>query len=59
MAFIIYYCDARLNAGSILAATGIFLYFYYRNKTEWRLFSLLPFFGWYRFFGHDLSIQQV
>ena len=42
-AFIIYYCDARLNAGSILAATGIFLYFYYRNKTEWRLFSLLPF----------------
>jgi len=42
-AFIIVYCDARLNAGSILAATGIFLYFYYRNKTEWRLFSLLPF----------------
>ena len=42
-AFIIYYCDARLNAGSILAATGIFLYFYYRNKTEWRLFGLLPF----------------
>lgn len=42
-AFIIVYCDARLNAGSILAATGIFLYFYYRNKTEWRLFALLPF----------------
>ena len=42
-AFIIVYCDARLNAGSILAATGIFLYFYYRNKTEWRLFGLLPF----------------
>lgn len=27
--FVIYFCDARLNAGSILAATGIFLYFYY------------------------------
>lgn len=41
--FVTHFCDARLNAGSILAATGIFLYFYYRNKTEWRLFSLLPF----------------
>ena len=42
-AFIIHYCDARLNAASILVATGIFFYFYYRNKTEWRLFVLLPF----------------
>ena len=41
--FIIVYCDARLNALSILVATGIFFYFYYRNKTEWRLFVLLPF----------------
>ena len=41
--FVTHFCDKRLNAGSILAATGIFLYFYYRNKTEWRLFSLLPF----------------
>ena len=45
-AFIIYYCDARLNAGSILAATGIFLYFYYRNKTEWVYFPYCLF-GWY------------
>lgn len=42
-AFIIHYCDARLNALSILVATGVFFYFYYRNKTEWRLFALLPF----------------
>ena len=32
--FVIYFCDARLNAGSILAATGIFLYFYYRKHIK-------------------------
>ena len=32
--FVIYFCDARLNAGSILAATGIFLNFYYRKHIK-------------------------
>lgn len=32
--FVIYFCDARLNAVSILVATGIFLYFYYRKHIK-------------------------
>ena len=32
--FVTHFCDARLNAGSILAATGIFLYFYYRKHIK-------------------------
>lgn len=32
--FVIYFCDDRLNDGSILAATGIFLYFYYRKHIK-------------------------
>ena len=42
-AFIIHYCDARLNAGSILVATVIFLYFYYRQNTSAVVFSVMPF----------------
>ena len=41
--FIIHYCDARLNAGSILVATVIFLYFYYRRNTSAVVFSVMPF----------------
>jgi len=41
--FVTHFCDARLNAGSILAATGIFLYFYYQKNTKLFLFSLMPF----------------
>ena len=32
--FVTHFCDARLNAGSILAATGTFLYFYYRKHIK-------------------------
>ncbi|WP_262362241.1 hypothetical protein [Streptococcus timonensis] len=32
--FVIYFCDARLNADSILAATGIVLYFYYHKHIK-------------------------
>lgn len=42
-AFIIHYCDARLNAGSILVTTVIFLYFYYRRNTSAVVFSVMPF----------------
>ena len=41
--FIIKYCDARLNAGSILLAAGIFLYFYYRKNSQSTLFAIMPF----------------
>ena len=42
-AFIIKYCDARLNALSILLATVIFIYFYYSNGKKLKLFALLPY----------------
>ncbi len=32
--FVIYFCDVRLYSDSILAATGIFLYFYYRKHIK-------------------------
>ena len=42
-AFIIKYCDARLNAVSILLATVIFIYFYYSNGKKLKMFALLPY----------------
>ena len=42
-AFIIKYCDARLNALSILLATIIFVYFYFTKEKKYRLYSILPF----------------
>ena len=42
-AFIIKYCDARLNAVSILLATVIFIYFYYSNGKKIKIFALLPY----------------
>ena len=42
-AFIIKYCDARLNAVSILLATVIFIYFYYSNGKKLKIFALLPY----------------
>ena len=42
-AFIIKYCDARLNALSILLATAIFMYFYYSNGKKLKIFALLPY----------------
>lgn len=42
-AFIIKYCDARLNALSILLATVIFIYFYYSNEKKLKIFALLPY----------------
>lgn len=42
-AFIIKYCDARLNALSILLATVIFIYFYYSNGEKIKIFALLPY----------------
>ena len=42
-AFIIKYCDARLNALSILLATVIFIYFYYSNGKKLKMFALLPY----------------
>lgn len=42
-AFIIKYCDARLNALSILLATVIFIYFYYSNGRKLKIFALLPY----------------
>lgn len=41
--FIIKYCDARLNALSILLATVIFIYFYYSNGKKLKIFALLPY----------------
>ena len=38
--FIIVYCDARLNALSILVATGVFFYFYYRKHIKLFLKSM-------------------
>ena len=42
-AFIIKYCDARLNALSILLATVIFIYFYYSSGKKIKIFALLPY----------------
>lgn len=42
-AFIIKYCDARLNALSILLATAIFMYFYYSKGKKLKIFALLPY----------------
>ena len=42
-AFIIKYCDARLNALSILLATVIFIYFYYSKWKKLTIFALLPY----------------
>ena len=42
-AFIIKYCDARLNALSILLATVIFTYFYYSKEKKLKIFALLPY----------------
>ena len=42
-AFIIKYCDARLNAVSILLATVVFIYFYYSNGKKLKIFALLPY----------------
>ena len=42
-AFIIKYCDARLNALSILLATIIFVFFYFTKEKKYRLYSILPF----------------
>ena len=42
-AFIIKYCDARLNALPILLATVIFIYFYYSNGKKLKIFALLPY----------------
>ena len=42
-AFIIKYCDARLNALSILLATAIFMYFYYSNGKKLKIFALFPY----------------
>lgn len=42
-AFIIKYCDARLNALSILLATVIFIYFYYSEGKKLKIFALLPY----------------
>ena len=39
--FIIRYCDARLNAASITVMALIFLYFYFRNDKQRRLFYFL------------------
>lgn len=41
--FVIYYCDARLNAASIVTITVVFLYFYYFESKEWRLFAIMPY----------------
>lgn len=42
-AFIIKYCDARLNALSILLATVIFVYFYYSKEKKLKIFALFPY----------------
>ena len=42
-AFIIKYCDARLNALSILLATVIFIYFYYSKGKKLKIFALFPY----------------
>ena len=42
-AFIIKYCDARLNALSILLATVIFIYFNYSKGKKLKIFALLPY----------------
>ena len=42
-AFIIKYCDARLNALSILLATVVFTYFYYSKEKKLKIFALLPY----------------
>ena len=42
-AFIIKYCDARLNALSILLATVIFTYFYFSKGKKLKIFALLPY----------------
>ena len=42
-AFIIKYCDARLNALSILLATVIFIYFYYSKEKKLKIFALFPY----------------
>ena len=42
-AFIIKYCDARLNALSILLATAIFMYFYYSKEKKLKIFALFPY----------------
>ena len=42
-AFIIKYCDARLNALSILLATAIFMYFYYSDGKKLKIFALFPY----------------
>ena len=42
-AFIIKYCDARLNAMSILLATVIFIYFYYSKEKKLKIFALFPY----------------
>lgn len=39
---IIRYCDARLNAASILAVTAIFFYFHLRKNKGSKLLALLP-----------------
>ena len=42
-AFIIKYCDARLNALTILLATVIFIYFYYSKEKKLKIFALFPY----------------
>ncbi len=41
--FIIKYCDARLNALSILLATLIFIYFYIVGEKKLRIYSIFPY----------------
>lgn len=41
--FVIKYCDARLNALSILLATVIFIYFYVVGEKKLRIYAILPY----------------
>ena len=42
-AFVIKYCDARLNALSILLATIIYIYFYVVGEKKLRIYAILPY----------------
>ena len=41
--FIIKYCDARLNAFSIILATIIFIFFYFNEDKKFRVYSIFPY----------------
>lgn len=43
--FILKFCDARLNALSVLAATLIFIIMYYTKEREFKVYSIMPYFA--------------